>query len=141
MSSYCLRKGIQQKFSAAYSQWMNGIAERNMRTLGEMTTTTMLHANMPPRSWGWAMLLSCEVVNRTVDHVTVNPKPNMSRLERWHGKKTPKPSAQFVPVRMPMLQTHPRRAENFKQNGGTCPTHGVFGHRPGNTSSPPGIAL
>ena len=47
MSQFCGARGIQQRFSGPHSQWMNHTAERNMRTIGEMTTTTMIHANLP----------------------------------------------------------------------------------------------
>ena len=34
MGQFCASRGIQQRFSGAYSQWMNHTAERNMRTIG-----------------------------------------------------------------------------------------------------------
>ena len=77
MTHFCAARGIQQRFSGAYSQWMNHTAERNMRTIGEMTTTTMIHANMPKRTWGYATILAIDVVNRTADSV------------RWKGKELP----------------------------------------------------
>ena len=53
----------------------------------------MVHSNLPPRAWGWAILLACEVVNRTTDKVESNKKVgaavNASRLEKWHGKYLP----------------------------------------------------
>ena len=89
MTHFCAARGIQQRFSGAYSQWMNHTAERNMRTIGEMTTTTMIHANMPKRTWGYATILAIDVVNRTADSVQPNFKNSMSRLERWKGKELP----------------------------------------------------
>ncbi len=35
---------------------MNHTAERNMRTGGETVVTTMIHANLPKRAWGFATL-------------------------------------------------------------------------------------
>ena len=40
-----------------------------MRTIGEMTVTTMIHANLPKRAWGYATMLAIDVINRTADSV------------------------------------------------------------------------
>lgn len=101
MNTFCANKGIQQKFSSPYGQWMNGVAERNMRTIGEMAVTTIIHANMSAKTWGWAMLLACEVLNRTSEKAEVNVKAgveaNFSRLERWHGKRLPNQTRSLFP--------------------------------------------
>jgi len=101
MTEFCTQKGIQQRFSAPYAQWLNHTAERNMRTLGEMALTTMIHANMPKRVWGWAMILACEVLNRTSESTNANTKAgagaNASRLERWHGKVLPHQTKNLYP--------------------------------------------
>jgi hypothetical protein len=102
MASFCAEKGIQQRFSAPYSQWMNHAAERNMRTIGEMTVTTMIHANMPKRAWGWATMLACEVINRTTEKAAgtdqkLAPSPHASRLERWKGTCLPTQTKALYP--------------------------------------------
>lgn len=93
MNAFCAQKGIQQRYSPSYGQWMDHTAERNMRTIGEMALTTLIHANMPKRAWGWAILLACEVLNRTTELASANriagAAPNATRLERWHGVKLP----------------------------------------------------
>jgi histone deacetylase 1/2 len=93
MTNYCASKGIQQRHSAPYSQFMDHTAERNMRTLGEMMTTTMLHANFPKRAWGFAALHAAEVINRTAESSASNKAAgvtkNFSRLERWRGMAVP----------------------------------------------------
>jgi transposase InsO family protein len=90
MIAFCAEKGIRQRFSAPYSQWMNHCAERNMRTVGEMTVTTLIHGNLPKRAWGWATLHACEVINRTIEKAAGSEKlPNMTRLERWKGVALP----------------------------------------------------
>ena len=48
-------KGIRQRLSAPYAQWMNYTAERNMRTIGEMAVTTLVHSNLPKSAWGYAV--------------------------------------------------------------------------------------
>ena len=87
MKLFCEEKGIQQRFSAPYSQWQDHTAERNMPTVGEMTITTMVHSNVPMRAWGLAMLHAAEVVNRTAESRRLNSEAgvpsNFSRLEKW----------------------------------------------------------
>jgi transposase InsO family protein len=86
-------KGIQHRLSAPYSQWMDHTAERNMRTVGEMALTMLIHANLPKKAWGWATLQSVEVLNRTANSKTINAKAgaklNASRLEKWKGVALP----------------------------------------------------
>ena len=93
MVAYCALKGIQQLYSAPYSQFMDHTAERNMRTIGEMITTTLIHANLPHRAWGWAALHAAEVLNRTTESAASNKvagtQHNFSRLERWKGRELP----------------------------------------------------
>ena len=89
MNQFCSTRGIQQRYSGPYSQWMNHTAERNMRTIGEMATTTMIHANLPKRTWGYATMLAIDVINRTADCVQPNFKNTLTRLERWKGKDLP----------------------------------------------------
>lgn len=89
METFYASKGIQHRLSAPYSQWMDHTAERNMRTIGEMQLTTIIHANMPKRAWGWAAMYAIEVLNRTCDAKEINEKAkmpvNFSRLEKWRG--------------------------------------------------------
>jgi transposase InsO family protein len=93
MKAFCASKGIQQRFAAPYSQWMDHTAERNMRTIGEMGLTTIVHANLPKNTWGYAMLHAVEVINRTADSVEANKQAGVpttySRLEKWKGKELP----------------------------------------------------
>lgn len=93
MTAFCSSKGIQQRYSAPYSQWMDHTAERNMRTIGEMMTTTMLHANFPKKAWGFAALHAVDVINRTSESALANKAAgaisNFSRLERWRGVAVP----------------------------------------------------
>lgn len=93
MAAFCASKGIQQRFSAPYAQWMNHTAERNMRTIGEMAVTTLVHSNLPRPAWGYAMLAAVEVINRTSDSVDANKTAGVpakfSPLEKWKGKELP----------------------------------------------------
>ena len=67
MTAYCAQGHSTKAFSTLFP--VDHTAERTMRTLGEMAVTTMIHANMPKRAWGWAMLLACDVLNRTTESV------------------------------------------------------------------------
>jgi len=49
-----------------------------------MTLTTLIHSNLPRKCWGWASLLSCEVLNRTISR-----QRTKTRLEMWYGKELP----------------------------------------------------
>ena len=93
MIAFCAAKGIQQRHSAPYAQWMDHTSERNMRTIGEMSLTTMIHGNLPKRTWGWAVLLAIEVINRSTESALSNSNsaspPTSSRLERWYGIPMP----------------------------------------------------
>ena len=64
-----------------------------MRTIGEMGLTTLVHANLPRSSWGYAMLHAVEVINRTADSADINKKAKFpttySRLEKWKNKPLP----------------------------------------------------
>jgi hypothetical protein len=93
MTSFCSARGIQTRTSAPYAQWMNHTAERNMRTIGDMAVTTMVHANLPKTCWGYAVLHAIDVINRTAESSTQNSTSgfpsNFSRLERWKGHALP----------------------------------------------------
>ena len=93
MASFCAARGIQQRLSAPYAHWMNHTAERNMRTIGEMAVTTMIHANLPKSTWGYACLHAIDVINRTAESAELNTAAdfpaNFSRLERWKGHALP----------------------------------------------------
>ena len=100
MASFCASKGIQQRFSAPYAQWMDHTSERNMRTIGEMAVTTLVHANLPKNVWGHAVLHAIEVINRTADNNNQTGfPPNFSRLEKWKGKDLPGQTKGLYPER------------------------------------------
>ena len=92
MTAFCASKGIQQRFSAPYAQWMDHTAERNMRTIGEMAVTTLLHANLPKVAWGHAVMHAIDVINRTAESADINKtaaSSKFSRLEKWKGHELP----------------------------------------------------
>src|SRR4051794_37399851 len=91
MTSFCTTKGIQQRFSAPYGQWMNHTAERNMRTIGEMSITTMIHASLKAR--GWAALLACNIfINRTSESVAITSNlaylPSLQDMKNGQARRS-----------------------------------------------------
>ena len=62
-----------------------------------MTVTTMIHANLPKRAWGYATMLAIDVINRTADAVQPSMK-NTTRLERWKGKALPGQAKGLYPL-------------------------------------------
>jgi histone deacetylase 1/2 len=93
MTGFCASKGIQQRFSAPYAQWMDHTAERNVRTIGEMAVTTLVHSNLPKSAWGHAVMHAIDVINRTSESADINKSGgfpnNFSRLEKWKGHELP----------------------------------------------------
>jgi hypothetical protein len=100
LAAFCERKGIQLRHSAPYAQWQNHTAERTMRTVGEMALTTMIHANFPRGTWGWAFMHAVDVINRSSESSLSNSSRGQpskrkslsataSRLERWRGISLP----------------------------------------------------
>ena len=102
MVAFCSSRGIQQRHSAPYSQWMDHTAERNMRTIGEMAVTTLIHANLPKLAWGYAILHAIDVLNRTAESATLNAssgfKTNFTRLEKWKGHALPGQTKGLYPL-------------------------------------------
>ena len=91
MASFCFQKGIQQRFAAPGAQWMDGTSERTIRTVGDMSLTTLIHSGLPKSMWGYAALHAVEVKNRSAESAKSNKKqgfsqnPSFSRLERWRN--------------------------------------------------------
>ena len=69
---------------------MDGTAERTLRTIGEMSLTTLIHSGLPKSMWGYSTLHAVEVINRTAESAKSNKTQgyvknfNFSRLE--HGE-------------------------------------------------------
>ena len=68
-----------------------------------MTITTMIHANLPKNTWGYAILHAVDVLNRTAD--SVSDKNNWSGLERWKGHALPNQTKGLYPFGCLALST------------------------------------
>jgi transposase InsO family protein len=105
MKTFCARKGIQQRFSAPYAQWMNHTAERNMRTIGEMGLTTIIHANLPKNTWGYAMLHAIEVLNRTCSPQQARwISVNLLASGKMEGQGAARPNQRSLSLWLPRVQ-------------------------------------
>ena len=85
----CRKRGIRQSHTASYSPQQNGQVERMNRTLVEMARTMLLHANLPPRYWGYAVECAGYIRNRVPTsaldgkspfEAATGKKPNLSHL-------------------------------------------------------------
>jgi transposase InsO family protein len=62
--AWCRSKGIALEFSAPYSQWQNGRAERAWRSLSESAKSMLTHAGLDNEFWVLAMQCAAYVRNR-----------------------------------------------------------------------------
>jgi len=131
MTAFCASKGIQQRFSAPYAQWMDHTAERNMRTIGEMAVTTLIHSNLPKSAWGYATLHAVDVINRTAESGDLNKAAgfpnNFSRLEKWKGHQLPGQTKGLYPFGCLAFKHVPSaiRATKLDQHANPCVYLGI----------------
>ena len=82
---------------------MDGTCERTIRTISDMTLTTLIHSGLPKNMWGYAGLHAVEVINRTSESILSNKKqgfnanPSFSRMERWRNKALPEQASCLYP--------------------------------------------
>ena len=88
LDAFCTSKGIYQVFSAPYTPNMNPVAERNIRTLVEMTRTMMIHAGAPKSLSGEALRYACYIINRCPKYY--DDGAYETRMERWNQRPQPR---------------------------------------------------
>ena len=87
LDEICRTHGIYQAFSPPYEQCFNGTAERNIRTLIEMTRTMLIEAGTPRFLFGYAIKYATYIINRMP---TQYPDGGwMTRLHKWSGLPQP----------------------------------------------------
>ena len=105
---------------------MDHTAERNMRTIGEMSVTTLLHANLPKSAWGYAVLHAINVINRTADNPEANRQagvaPSFSRLEKWKGHELPGQTKGLYPFGCLAFKHIPAKIRTSKLDAHAIPT-------------------
>jgi hypothetical protein len=78
------RDGIQYEPAPPYTQWMNGVSERSMRTTGEMARSMLAEALLYGKFWAEAISTSIYNRNRSPHRAL---KGRMTPYEAWYGKK------------------------------------------------------
>ena len=92
LQTFCQQKGIYQIYSPPYTQALNGVAERNVRSILDMTRALLLHAGAPVKLYQLAMEQCVKILN-VISFRKPNDEPNMpmlSPLERWEGRSLPR---------------------------------------------------
>lgn len=90
-AAYLAEHGISLDVTPPYEHWMNGEAERLMRTMQERMLAMMTTAQLSMTYWGEAALTACYLLNVTtlnVDGVTPfelmhQRRPNLAHLRVW----------------------------------------------------------
>ena len=92
LQTFCEQKGIYQIHSPPYTQALNGVAERNVRSILDMTRALLLHAGAPVRYYQFAMEQCVKILN-AINFRRANDEPNspmLSPQERWQGRSLPR---------------------------------------------------
>ena len=89
----CEARGIVQQFSAPYSQWQNGKAERAFATILNMMRPSLYQSGLARAYWPYSARLAVTAINRTPvargDNVKKGFPPNYSKLERLYHMEVP----------------------------------------------------
>ena len=80
--SFLEEKGIAYETTVSYSPYMNGLVERDNRTVQEMVRCMMHTAKLPPSLWAELALTAVYLMNRLP-----NRDEKMSPHELWHKEK------------------------------------------------------
>jgi hypothetical protein len=83
--AFCARRGIIHIIVAPYSQYLNGVAERTIRSVVEAARTMLIHAGAAPKLLGAALVYAVYCYNRTPNRST----PGSTRLERLKQRQLP----------------------------------------------------
>ncbi|KAE8192597.1 hypothetical protein A4X06_0g4908 [Tilletia controversa] len=79
-------KGVKHELAPRYSPQSNGVAERNVRTISEMTRTMLISANLPVFFWPAAAAYAAHVKNRVT---AASLKDGKTPYEKLNKKKPP----------------------------------------------------
>ena len=81
--SYCKAMGIRREVTARHTPEQNPVAERTMRTFGEMSRTCLAHSGLGQEWWGYAIQYACYTRDRCP-----TASLNMSTpYEAWTGRR------------------------------------------------------
>ena len=89
VAEFCLAKGIRHEFSAPYSQWQNGSAERMFQTILNLAVASLHQSGLVHTYWEDAVRLAVLCINRIGEPEDLNIARGFpaaySRLERLHS--------------------------------------------------------
>ncbi|KAE8219765.1 hypothetical protein CF319_g6604 [Tilletia indica] len=86
LHDFWLEKGVKHEVAPRYSPQSNGVAERNVRTISEMTRTMLIAAELPTFFWPAAAGYAAHVKNRVT---AAGLQGGKTPFEMLHGKKPP----------------------------------------------------
>lgn len=93
---------------------MNGVVERQNRTLKEMIRSIISHSTLPDSHWGEVLKTTTYILNRVPTKATNNKTP----YQLWTGKKVESKCAKkvFLDYRKSYIENELKRQEmqNFK---------------------------
>jgi len=85
LMDFCRQQGIVQLFSPPYTQSLNGVAERAIRTIVEMARAMLMQSGAPAHLYGEAFMYAVYILNR----LPRRAGDTKTRLEYWTGRDLP----------------------------------------------------
>ena len=89
----CAGRGIRNEYSAPYSQWQNGKAERAFNSILDLATPALHQSGLSPAYWPFAIRLAVLAITRAradpAKSVEKGFPASYSKLERLLGKEIP----------------------------------------------------
>ena len=89
----CAERGIRQEFSAPYSQWQNGKAERCFGTILSLAAASLFQSDLAEAYWEYAVRLAVLATNRISEPKVKNVEKGFdacwSKYERLLNKSVP----------------------------------------------------
>ena len=73
LKNFCNQKGIELTHSPPYTQALNGIAERHVRTVLDVTRALLIEAGAPISLWGFAIKYAVKICNRFFNRASCRP--------------------------------------------------------------------
>ena len=89
MRTYCRQQGIIQLFSPPYTQELNGVAERTIRTVVEMARTILIASQAPAFLFGESLMYAGYLLNQLPYRAGADPQE--TRLKRWNPNTAHQP--------------------------------------------------
>jgi hypothetical protein len=82
--SFCKDNRINQQFTIPHTPQQNGVAERNWRSLMDITRSLLNESKLEKRWWGMAVLMATHIKNRSL---TSGNGSDKTPYELFYGKK------------------------------------------------------